>query len=129
MDAAKRYRVEPYVSVGDVYSEPPHVGRGGWSWYTGSAGWMYRAGIEWLLGFRLRGASVEIQPCVPRAWPRYEITFAYHSSSYEVSVENPHGVSQGVSSVELDGQALADPGAAIPLVDDGGVHRVTVVLG
>ena len=66
--AVHRYKVEPYVACADVYSQPPHVGRGGWTWYTGSAGWMYRAGLEWILGFRLRGATLVLDPCVPRAW-------------------------------------------------------------
>ena len=124
-----RYKVEPYVMAADVYSEPPHVGRGGWTWYTASAGWMYQAGIESILGFRLRGANLIIEPCIPRAWPGYEIDFAYHSSRYEIAVENPRGVSHGVVSVELDGQPLAGPGATIPLADDGGMHRVKVILG
>ena len=109
-----RYKVEPYVMAADVYSEPPHVGRGGWTWYTGSASWMYQAGVESILGFRLRGTTLEIEPCIPRAWPRYEIDFAYHSSRYEIAVENPHGVSQGVVSAELDGQALRGPGRDDP---------------
>jgi cyclic beta-1,2-glucan synthetase len=124
-----RYKVEPYVMAADIYSEQPHVGRGGWTWYTGSAGWMYQAGIESILGFRLRGATLLIDPCVPRAWPRYEMDFAYHGSRYEIEVENPHGLSRGVVSAELDGVALVGPGAAIPLVDDGGVHHVRVILG
>jgi len=124
-----RYKVEPYVMAADVYSESPHVGRGGWTWYTGSAGWMYQAGIESILGFRLRGEELVIDPCIPRAWPRYEIDFAYHSARYEIAVENPHGVSRGVVSYELDGQSLGGPGATIPLVDDGATHRVKVILG
>ena len=124
-----RYKVEPYVMAADIYSEPPHVGRGGWTWYTGSAGWMYRAGVESILGFKLRGAKLVIEPCIPRAWRHYEIDFAYHSSRYEIAVENPHGVSTGVVSAELDGRPLEGPGATIPLDDDGGTHRVTVVLG
>ena len=124
-----RYKVEPYVMAADVYSEPPHVGRGGWTWYTGSAGWMYQAGIESILGFRLRGEQLVIDPCIPRAWPRYEIDFAYHSSKYEIVVENPHGVSRGVLSAELDGQPLTGPGATIPLADDGATHQVKVILG
>ena len=68
-----RYKVEPYVMAADVYSEPPHVGRGGWTWYTGSAGWMYQAGVEWILGFRLRGTTLILDPCIPRAWPGFEI--------------------------------------------------------
>ena len=91
----------------DVYAEPPHVGRGGWTWYTGSAGWMYQAGVEWILGFRLRGTTLVLDPCIPRAWPGFEINFRYHSSRYEIVVENPQGVSRGVASTELDGHALA----------------------
>ena len=133
------YKVEPYVMAADVYSEPPHVGRGGWTWYTGSAGWMYQAGLEWILGFRLRGTTLLIDPCIPRAWPGYEMTFRYHSATYEIVVENPGAVCRGVSSAELDGRVLAGgaegaagaagPGAAIPLADDGATHRVRVVLG
>ena len=124
-----RYKVEPYVMAADVYTEPPHVGRGGWTWYTGSAGWMYQAGLEWILGFRLRGTTLLLDPCIPRAWPGYEIDFRYHSARYEIVVENPQGVSRGVASSELDGQALTGGGAAIPLADDGATHRVRVVLG
>jgi cyclic beta-1,2-glucan synthetase len=125
----QRYKVEPYVIAADVYSEPPHVGRGGWTWYTGSAGWMYQAGVEWILGFHLRGTTLLLDPCIPRAWPRYEIDFRYHSARYEIVVENPQGVSRGVASSELDGQALPGAAAAIPLVDDGATHKVRVILG
>ena len=124
-----RYKVEPYVVAADIYAEPPHVGRGGWTWYTGSAGWMYRAGIEWILGFRLRGAVLHLDPCIPRAWRNFEITFRYHSSRYEIVVENPQGVARGVISVELDGASLAGGSLHIQLVDDGAAHPVRVVLG
>jgi len=124
-----RYKVEPYVVAADIYAEPPHVGRGGWTWYTGSAGWMYRAGIEWILGFRLRGTMMHLDPCVPRAWRGFKITFRYHSSRYEIVVENPQGVARGVSSVELDGAPLAGGSMHIQLADDGTTHHVRVVLG
>ncbi len=123
-----RYKVEPYVAVADVYAEPPHVGRGGWTWYTGSAGWMHRAGLEWILGFRVRGGTLHLDPCIPRAWRGFEIRFRYHSARYEIAVENPRGVTRGVSRVELDDSPLAG-GAAIALTDDGATHRVRVVLG
>jgi len=123
-----RYKVEPYVAAADVYAEPPHVGRGGWTWYTGSAGWMHRAGIEWILGFRVRGGTLHLDPCIPRAWRGFEITFRHHSARYEIMVENPRSVTRGVSRVELDGAPLAG-GAAIALADDGATHRVHVVLG
>jgi cyclic beta-1,2-glucan synthetase len=126
--SVQRYKVEPYVLAGDIYAEPPHVGRGGWTWYTGSAGWLYRAGIEWILGFRLRGTMVTIDPCIPRNWPAYSVEFRYHSSIYKIRVENPSGVARGVAITELDGKLLAGP-ANIPLADDGAVHKIRIVLG
>ena len=124
----QRYKVEPYVMAGDVYGEAPHVGRGGWTWYTGSASWFYRAGVEWILGFRVRGKILAIDPCVPRSWPNYSINFRYHSATYKISVENPQGVSRGVAKVEFDGKTVPGP-ANIPLEDDGIEHRILVVLG
>ena len=123
-----RYKVEPYVACGDVYSEPAHLGRGGWTWYTGSAGWMYRAGLEWMLGFRLRGATLQIDPGIPKAWRQFEIVFRYHSARYEIAVENPHGVSRGVNQVVLDGKLLEGNPVLIPLSDDGKSHAVRVIL-
>ncbi len=124
----QRYKVEPYVMSGDVYGEPPHAGRGGWTWYTGSAGWFYRAGIEWILGFRVRGTLLSIDPCIPRSWPNYSIHFRYHSATYKIRVENPRGVSRGVARVEFDGNAVPGP-ANIPLADDGVEHQIVVILG
>ncbi len=124
----QRYKVEPYVAAGDVYAEPPHTGRGGWTWYTGSSGWLYRAGMEWILGFRVRGTFLSIDPCIPRSWPGYSISFRYHSASYEIKVENPRGVSRGIARAELDSKPLPNP-ANIPLVDDGAKHQIHVVLG
>jgi cyclic beta-1,2-glucan synthetase len=126
---ADRYKVEPYVVAADVYTERAHVGRGGWTWYTGSAGWMYRAGLEWLLGFRVRGELLHFDPCIPRGWPRFEIAFQYRSARYEVAVENPRGVSRGVSSVEVDGSPPVSGGGPLRLTDDGATHSVRVVLG
>jgi cyclic beta-1,2-glucan synthetase len=123
-----RYKIEPYVVAADVYSEPPHVGRGGWTWYTGAAGWMYRAGLEWLLGFRLRGTRLVVDPCIPRAWQGFEITFRYRSARYDIIVDNPKGVSRGVSSVEVDGMPLGGE-TSIPLADDQKTHVVRIVLG
>ncbi len=122
-----RYRVEPYVAAADVYSQPPHAGRGGWTWYTGSASWMHRAAIEWIAGCRVRGATLHLAPCIPRSWEGFEITLRYRSAVYVVRVENPERVMQGVSALELDGRPL--PGAQVPLADDGETHQVRVVLG
>lgn len=127
--ATYRYKVEPYVVAADVYAHSPHVGRGGWTWYTGSAGWMYRAGLEWILGLRVRGATLVVDPCVPRAWRGFEIVFRYHSARYEIAVENPDGVARGVARAELDGRALPENGTQVPLADDGRIHHVRVILG
>jgi cyclic beta-1,2-glucan synthetase len=124
-----RYKVEPYVMAADVYAEPSHVGRGGWTWYTGSAGWMYQAGIESILGFRVRGSDLHIAPSIPRSWPGFEMTYRFRSSRYEIAVENPHGVSGGVGSAWLDDVVIPAADVSIPLVDDGATHRVRLVLG
>jgi cyclic beta-1,2-glucan synthetase len=127
-----RYKVEPYVIAADVYAEPPHVGRGGWTWYTGSAGWMYQAGLESILGFRLRGTSLIIDPCIPRAWPGFEIDFRYHGTRYEIRAENPRGASRGVTHLELDDEPVplkSGDAPTVKLTDDGGTHRIRVVLG
>jgi cyclic beta-1,2-glucan synthetase len=126
---AHRYKVEPYVIAGDVYAEHPHTGRGGWTWYTGSAGWMYRAGIEWILGFRLRGENLELDPCIPRAWHGYEISFRYHSAVYRVAVQNPRGATRGIGALELDGVALPPGTRAVRLSSDGATHVIRVTLG
>jgi len=124
-----RYMGEPYVVAGDVYSEPPHVSRCGWTWYTGSAGWMYRAAVEWILGVRVTKDFLRVDPCIPRAWPHFEATLRYHSTRYQITVENPRGVSRGVVEVRFDGRGLPDGEGGITLQDDGGIHRVDVLLG
>jgi cyclic beta-1,2-glucan synthetase len=95
-----RYKGEPYAVAADVYSQPPHVGQAGWTWYTGAAGWLYRAGLESILGFQKHGTALRIDPCIPRHWERFEIRYRHGSSLYR-----------------------------IPLLEDGREHRVTVVLG
>jgi cyclic beta-1,2-glucan synthetase len=122
-----RYKAEPYVVAGDVSAHPAHAGRGGWSWYTGSAGWMYRAGLESILGLRRRGLRFEIDPCIPSSWPEYEIVWRYGKTRYEIVVSNPERRCRGVTKAELDGRAVDS--RSIPIVDDGGTHRVLVKLG
>jgi cyclic beta-1,2-glucan synthetase len=124
---AQRYRIEPYVVPGDVYAAP-HAGRGGWSWYTGSAGWLYRAGIEWMLGLRVRAGRLTVDPCIPRTWPGFSMTYRSGEARYEITVENPHGVSRGVCTLELDGAAV-DRTAGIALATSAGARRVRVLLG
>ncbi len=123
----ERYMTEPYAVAADVYDHPAHRGRGGWTWYTGSAGWMYRVGLEGILGLQRHGAFFTVNPCIPSSWPSYTIQWRFGKSLYTIVVENPKRRCQGVASVELD-EFPADP-AAIPLENDGRDHRVRVVLG
>jgi cyclic beta-1,2-glucan synthetase len=124
---AAHYRGEPYVVAGDVCAHPEHAGRAGWTWYTGSAGWMYRAGLESILGLRRHGETFELDPCIPTSWPEYAITWRFGRTRYEISVTNPEGRCRGIDAALLDGVAV-DP-RAIALVDDGRTHEVRVVLG
>ncbi|HEU4455111.1 MAG TPA: hypothetical protein VFR81_18755, partial [Longimicrobium sp.] len=124
---AARYRVEPYVVPADVYGVPPHAGRGGWTWYTGSASWLYRLGVEAIVGIRRRGDALEIDPCIPPEWKELAATYRHGGASYDVVIRNPDGVSRGIARVELDGRPLVSN--RVPLVDDGGEHTVVVRLG
>ena len=129
-NAVHRYRVEPYVVCADIYSMPPHAGRGGWTWYTGSAGWMYRVALEALLGFRVQGDRMLIDPCIPRGWPEFEIVYRYRSARYEITVENPLGVCRGILAVKFDGKMVeGENRSLIPLADDGKTHTVQIILG
>ncbi len=126
-DGVERYRVEPYVVAADVYSEPPHTGRGGWTWYTGSASWMYRVGLEAILGLRREGDELLFDPCIPRSWERFELEYRFGNTTYHIQVENPEHVCRGVRQLSIDNQPA--PANILPLVDDGGHHEVCVRLG
>jgi cyclic beta-1,2-glucan synthetase len=121
------YQVEPYVVAADVYTAEGHLGRGGWTWYTGSASWMYRVGLEAILGFVKRGDTLFIHPCVPANWPEFTIEYRYGGSVYTILVQRSNRVETGAGQVTLDGRPLEGP--AIPLVDDGATHAVVVTLG
>lgn len=123
-----RYKVEPYVVAADVYAVAPHVGRGGWTWYTGSAGWMQRVGVESILGLRVQGAFLFLDPCIPKAWPGFAMTFRYGSVCYEIEVENPDGHGQGIKTAELDGVVIDERPLRVRLSDDGTTHRLRLKL-
>jgi cyclic beta-1,2-glucan synthetase len=123
----EKYKAEPYVIAADVYAHPLHLGRGGWTWYTGSAGWAYRMGLESLLGFTRRESVFSLDPCIPSVWPGFSMTWRFGETRYEIQVENPEGCCRGVVGAWLDGQAV-DPGA-IPVIQDSGLHKVRAVLG
>ncbi|WP_411281352.1 GH36-type glycosyl hydrolase domain-containing protein [Gemmatimonas sp.] len=123
-EGVARYKVEPYVVAADVYTAPTLLGRGGWTWYTGSASWMYRVGLENILGFTKIGDTLRIEPCVPRDWQEFSITYRFGNSTYEIVVRNPAQLRQRGSRVMLDGTLFRTN--TIPLVDDGQVHHVVV---
>jgi cellobiose phosphorylase len=123
----ERYKVEPYVIPGDVYSLTDNVGRGGWTWYTGAAAWTYRVWLEEILGFQRRGDTLTINPVIPKDWPGFRLRYRFQNTSYHIVVENPDHCSQGVALVEVDGVLAADN--TVRLCNDGLPHEVRIVLG
>ncbi|MGC1378047.1 MAG: glucoamylase family protein [Anaerolineales bacterium] len=126
-DKVAHYKVEPYSIAADVYGAPPHTGAGGWTWYTGSSGWMYRLGIEAILGVSKIGNTLKVDPCIPKIWPSFKATYRFGAASYLISVDNQESVNRGVEQVLLDGKLMPD--YLIPLVDDGQEHEVNVIMG
>jgi cyclic beta-1,2-glucan synthetase len=130
---ADRYKVEPYVIAADIYSVAPHVGRGGWTWYTGSAGWMYRVAIESILGFSLQGGNtLRLAPCIPDDWPGFTLRYVLDDGTrYEIQVDNLRGNAIAVVSATLDDVPLpfAANSVTVALRKDGATHRLHVVLG
>jgi cyclic beta-1,2-glucan synthetase len=126
-EKATRYKVEPYVIAADIYSQTSHIGMGGWTWYTGSSGWMYRLGVEAILGITRAGEALNINPCIPKDWPGFKVDYRFGTTQYKIGVENPDGVNQGIRQVLLDGNPLSDK--LIRLVDDGQQHAVHVLMG
>lgn len=127
-EQANRYKLEPYVVAADIYSVAPHIGRGGWSWYTGSAGWMQRTGIESLLGIRLQGDMLLITPCIPQEWPEFEVTLHWRSSQYHCIIKNPNRVSHSTSpGLTVDNISLGKTDR-LQLQDDGASHTVIYMI-
>ncbi|HEU0276985.1 MAG TPA: glucoamylase family protein [Rhodanobacteraceae bacterium] len=124
--AAQRYRLEPYVVAADIYSARDHRGRGGWSWYTGSAGWMYRLLTESLLGLRREGARLYLEPRVPDGWTRWSATWRHGHSTWHLEFQRQPGATR-VSAIDVDG--VPQPGSYIELADDGRKHTVHVRCG
>jgi cellobiose phosphorylase len=126
----ERYRVEPYVVAADVYAVEPHTGRGGWTWYTGSAAWWYHIVVRDICGLHAVARDgvryLDVQPCVPKSWTRYRMTYRFGEAIYRIAVENPRGVNRGVARVTLDGEPVED--GLVPLTDDGATHDVVVSM-
>jgi len=128
-EAIATYRVEPYVVAADIYAVAPHTGRGGWTWYTGSASWMYRLLVESLLGVEQEGTLLRLSPHPPRDWPSYTISYRYYDTTYRITVHHPgHGVREAgpIRTMVVDGVPQADH--AIPLVDDQQHHVIEIAL-
>jgi cellobiose phosphorylase len=126
-EGVTRYKVEPYIAAADVYGVPPHTGRGGWTWYTGSASWMYRIALETLLGFELRGNRLAIRPKIPADWPQFEIHYRRGATTYKITYLNQLMEPEETLVVHFDGQR--QPGDSFELLDDGQVHDVVVSRG
>ena len=120
------YKTEPYAIAADVYSNPQHIGRGGWTWYTGAAGWLYRAALENILGFQKHGETLSIEPCIPADWKEFEITYRHKTATYHIRVENPHGVCRGSVKIEVEGKMISSN--RIKLIDDGREHTVRITI-
>jgi cyclic beta-1,2-glucan synthetase len=121
-----RYKVEPYVLAADVYSVAPHIGRGGWTWYTGSAAWMYRAGIEGILGIRREGNFATIQPCIPARWPGFAATIRLNGSSIGISVVNG---TAGETRASLNGTPIECVNGMVRVPLDGRSHNLRMETG
>ena len=126
-ERVERYRSEPYVVAADIYSAPQHVGRGGWTWYTGAAGWMYRVTLAHILGIAREGEFLRIDPCIPSHWREFDVAFRVPGAEYRIHVENPDGISRGVKALSVNGHAVPD--GRVVIAPDSGVHHVRVLLG
>jgi cyclic beta-1,2-glucan synthetase len=121
---AERYKVEPYVVAADVYSVAPHVGRGGWTWYTGSAAWMYRSGIEGILGIRREGAFLTVAPSIPSAWPGFTGVVQIETTRYEIGVDNSLETGSGIWRAVLDDVPVERCEGRVRVPIDGGAHTL-----
>lgn len=122
-----KYKVEPYVVAADVYTNPQHLGRGGWTWYTGSSGWLYMVGLEDILGFSIERDKLFINPCIPKDWEGFTIEYRYKSTKYSIEVKNPDKVNRGVRRLLIDGVSIKDKW--VKLIDDGLHHNIIVEMG
>jgi cyclic beta-1,2-glucan synthetase len=127
-EESRRYKVEPYVVAADVYGVAPHNGRGGWTWYTGAAGWMHRAGVEGILGIRREGEWLIVDPCISSEWPGFEATISLGDTRYAIRVENPAQANRGIKHAQLNDNTLECDDGCVRLALDGGQHRLLLTL-
>lgn len=125
-EASKKYKVEPYVIAADVYGASNLAGSGGWTWYTGSSSWYYKAGIEYILGLKVQEGYLKIEPCIPKEWKEYQIQYKWKESIYNIKVQNPEGKNSGVSKVTLNGKEVENH---IKLDGSRNVYNILVTFG
>ena len=125
-EAVNRYKVEPYVVAADVYGVGNLIGRGGWTWYTGSSSWLYKAGIEYVLGLKISNETLFINPSIPQEWKEYSIRYEYESSIYNIKVKNPNSKKTGVEQFILNGQEVEEK--KIKLIDNGKINEIEVIM-
>lgn len=124
-EASKKYKVEPYVIVADVYGAGNLAGQGGWTWYTGSSSWYYKAGIEYLLGLKVEKGYIKIEPCIPKEWKEYQMQYKWKESIYNIKVKNPEGKNTGVSKVILNGEEVEN---CIKLDGSRNIYQIEVIM-
>lgn len=124
--STNKYKVEPYVVAADVYSSRNLAGRGGWTWYTGSSGWLYTAGIEYILGFKICNGYLKIEPCISKDWKEYKISYKYKSTIYHIIVRNPEEKNVGVTKMYCNGNEIYEQ--KIKLTDDGEIYNIEIIM-
>ena len=125
-EAAGKYKVEPYSLAADIYGTGNLAGRGGWTWYTGSSSWLYKAGIEYILGLKIREGILSIEPCIPKEWKEYSIQYHYGNSIYNIKVKNPEGKNTGVSKFSFNGEEIKEK--QIKLFENNTVNEIEIIM-
>lgn len=125
-EEVNRYKVEPYVIAADVYGVGNLAGRGGWTWYTGSSSWMYKAGIEYILGLKIENEILKIEPSIPKEWKEYSIRYEYKTSIYNIKVKNPNGKNIGVERFIVNGEEIDKK--SVKLIDNGKINEIEVIM-
>ena len=125
-DEANKYKVEPYVIAADVYGGTDLLGRGGWTWYTGSSSWMYETGIKYILGLRIHQGKLFMEPCISSSWKEYSIKYQYKNTKYHIQVNNPNGKTTGVTSFKVNGEEVEEK--QIKLEENGGIYKIEIEM-
>lgn len=123
-EASKKYKVEPYVIPADIYGTSNLAGRGGWTWYTGSSSWYYKAGIEFILGIKIEKGILRVEPCIPKDWKEFEVHYRWKNSIYHIMVRNPEGKNTEINKVFLNGVEVENK----IILEESGVFQVEVIM-